>query len=136
MTTLWSLRIVLAMSLVAVGLLCVDAAVRAREAWLRRRRAQGGVYGVVVDRYGRVLGTYVDPTQSPRRASFVHGPGSVWTGSDPTDPMAWAWEGQGETEEEARHAAYRLRQLYVSLLPELRQSVQPGDEEVEIPPWA
>ena len=44
----------------------------------------------------------------------------VWTGGDPGDPTAWAWEGQGATEEEARHAAQRLRQLYVSLLPELR----------------
>ena len=135
MTSLLSLRVVLVVSTVALALLCVDVFLRARDAWRRRRRAQGGVYGVVVDRDGRVLGTYVDPTQPPRRASFVHGPGSVWTGSDPTDSTAWAWEGQGATEEDARRAAYRLRQLYVNLLPELRESLRPGDEEVEIPPW-
>ncbi len=136
MTALWSLRVAFVVSSIITTLLAIDAAIRARDAWRRRRLAQGGVYGVVVDVSGRVLGTYVDPTQAPRRASFVHGPGSVWTGSDPTDPTGWAWEGQGATEEEARHAAYRLRQLYVSLLPELRQSLRPGDEEVEIPPGA
>ena len=134
MSTLWSLRLVFAASFVALALVCVDAFIRARDAWRRRRGAQGGVYGVVVDRDGHVIGTYVDPMQLPRRASYVHGPGSVWTGSDPGDPTAWAWEGQGATEEEARHAAQRLRQLYVSLLPELR--VQRGDEEMSIPPWA
>jgi hypothetical protein len=134
MSTLWSLRLVFALGIVTLVLVCVDAVLRAREAWRKRRSAQGGVYGVVIDRDGHVLGTYVDPMQPPRRASYVHGPGSVWTGSDPADPTAWAWEGQGATEEEARHAAHRLRQLYVSLLPELR--VQRGDEEMSIPPWA
>jgi len=134
MSTLWSLRLVFALGIVTLVLVCVDAVLRAREAWRKRRSAQGGVYGVVIDRDGHVLGTYVDPMQPPRRASYVHGPGSVWTGSDLADPMGWAWEGQGATEEEARHAAHRLRQLYVSLLPELR--VQRGDEEMSIPPWA
>lgn len=134
MSTLWSLRLVFAASMLALALVCADAIMRAREAWRRRRAAQGGVYGVVIDRGGFVIGTYVDPTQRPRRASYVHGPGSVWTGSDSADPTAWAWEGQGATEEEARHAAQRLRQLYVSLLPDLR--VEHGDEEMSIPPWA
>ena len=127
----WTLRFVGAVAIVAFILVCVDVLIRAREAWRRRRKAQGGVYGVVIGRNGEVLGTYVDPLQSPRRASYVHGPGSVWTGSDPT---GWAWEGQGATEEEARHAAQRLRQLYLSVLPDLR--VQRGDEEMSVPPWA
>ena len=134
MATLWTLRFVFVVGLVAIALVCVDAVIRAREAWRRRRHAQGGVYGVVIGLDGEVLGTYVDPLQSPRRASYAHGPGSVWTGSDPNDPAGWAWEGQGATEEEARHAAHRLRQLYLSILPELR--VQRGDEEMSLPPWA
>lgn len=134
MSTLWSLRLVFAAGIVALALVSVDAVIRARDAWRRRQRAQGGVYGVVIDRSGRVIGTYVDPMQVPRRASYVHGPGSVWTGGDSSDSTAWAWEGQGETEEEARHGAQRLRQLYISLLPELR--VERGDEEMSIPPWA
>ena len=132
--SLWSLRLVFVAGMVALALVCVDAVLRAREAWRRRQRAQGGVYGVVIDRNGQVIGTYVDPLQIPRRASYVHGPGSVWTGCDPGDLTAWAWEGQGATEEEARHGAQRLRQLYISLLPELR--VEHGDEEMSIPPWA
>lgn len=134
MTTLWTLWFVGTIAVVALALLCVDMVLRAREAWRRRRHAQGGVYGVVIGRSGEVLGTYVDPFQRPRRASYAHGPGSVWTGSDASDPTGWAWEGQGATEEEARHAAQRLRQLYLSVLPELR--VQRGDEEMSVPPWA
>ena len=134
MTTFWILRFALAVGTVMIALVFVDVVIRARDAWRRRRHAQGGVYGVVIGADGEVLGTYVDPLQSPRRASYAHGPGSVWTGSDPDDPTGWAWEGQGATEEEARRAAQRLRQLYLSLLPELR--VSRGDEEMSLPPWA
>ena len=134
MSTLWTFRFVGAVAIVAFILVCVDVLIRAREAWRRRRLAQGGVYGVVIGIDGEVLGTYVDPLQSPRRASYAHRPGTVWTGSDPSNPTGWAWEGQGATEEEARHAAHRLRQLYLSILPELR--VQRGDEEMRVPPWA
>ena len=134
MTQLWTLRLVTIAGMVAIALVCVDVAIRLREAWRRRRKAQGGVYGVVINRDGAVIGTYVDPFQAPRRASYVHGPGSVWTGSDASDPTAWAWEGQGATEEEARHAAQRLRQMYLRLLPELR--APRGDEELRVPPWA
>lgn len=116
----WIFSFAFALALLPLGLFGVDALLRARDAWRRRKQAQGGVYGVVVDRNGQVLGTYVDPLQRPRRASRVHLPGSVWTGSDPSDPTAWAWEGQGPTEQEALLAANRLRYMYVSLLPELR----------------
>lgn len=116
----WLFSFAFALALLPLALFGVDALLRARDAWRRRKQAQGGVYGVVVDRNGQVLGTYVDPLQRPRRASRVHLPGSVWTGSDPSDPTAWAWEGQGTTEQEALLAANRLRYMYVSLLPELR----------------
>lgn len=136
MTPLWALRVGIGIGLVAMVVLLIDALLRARDAWNRRRMAQGGVYGVVIDRTGATLGTYVDPTQPPRRATFVHGPGSVWTGSDPSDPTAWAWEGQGATEMEARFAAYRLRQLYLSLLPELSAGIYPDDEGVGNRSWS
>lgn len=133
MTPIWTLRFVIILGIVAVGLLIVDACLRAREAWRRRRQAQGGVYGVVLDRKGQVLGTYVDPMQTPRRASYVHMPGSVWTSANQDDAAAWAWEGQGATEEEARHAAQRLRLMYLNLLPELRPARR--DEELSTP-WS
>lgn len=116
----WIFSFAFALASLPLALFGVDAVLRAREAWQRRKQAQGGVYGVVVDRNGQVLGTYVDPLQAPRRASRVHLPGSVWTGSDPSDPTGWAWEGQAATEQEALHAANRLRYMYVNLLPELR----------------
>src|SRR5687768_5097359 len=130
---LWTFRLVLILGIVAFAVVLTDAFLRGREAWRRRRRANGGVYGVVVDRNGFTLGTYVDPLTPPRRASFVHAPGSAWTSSDPDDPTAWAWEGQGATEEEARHIAQRLRLMYLKALPELRPV---GEDELSRPPWA
>lgn len=125
----WSLYLIVFLSLAALLLLLVDVALRARAAWVRRRGAQGGVYGVVVDMRGRVLGTYVDPTGEPQRSSRVHGPGSPWTDDDPDDPGAWAWEGRAETEEEALHLANRMRLLHTRLIPELRMQLEPSDEE-------
>lgn len=109
----------------------VDSLARARARWRRRRGAQGGCYGVVVDARGTVLGTYVDPTRAPHRSSRVHGPGSVWTGSDPSDSTGWAWEGRAETEEEALHLANRLRHFHVRMIPELRERAEFGDGEEE-----
>jgi hypothetical protein len=100
-----------------------------RATWLRRRGAQGGVYGVVVDLRGNVLGTYVDPTGIPQRSSRVHGPGSAWTSAEADEAAAWAWEGRAETEEEALHLANRLRILHTRLIPELRTQLEPSDEE-------
>ena len=130
---LWTFRLVLSLGIGTLVVVLTDAVLRGREAWRRRRRSQGGVYGVVVDRNGFTLGTYVDPLTPPRRATYVHGPGSAWTSSDPDDPTAWAWEGQGETEEEARHLAQRLRLMYLKVLPELRPA---SEDEVSLPPWA
>ena len=134
MMQLWCLRLVSIVGFVAITLVCIDFAIRLRNAWRRRQKAQGGVYGVVIDLSGKVIGTYVDPLQIPRRASYAHGPGSVWTGSDASDPSAWAWDGQGATEAEARHAALRLRQMYLRLLPELGARL--GDGELRVPPWS
>lgn len=127
---LWAFKVAAVIGVLAFVVVCIDFALRARAAWRRRRHAQGGVYGVVLDRTGSVVGTYVDPMQAPRRATRVHGPGNVWTGSDPGDPTGWAWEGQGATEEEARFAASRLRHFYLSLLPELSEGWQMEDDGV------
>lgn len=128
---LWSLHLVAVLAVLAGILLLADLVSRARSAARRRRRAQGGIYGVVVDAYGRVLWVYVDPMAEPRRAARMHGPGSVWTRADPTGAGAWAWEGQAETEEEARHMANRLRHLHISLRPELREFAAPREEGEE-----
>lgn len=123
-----SLKLAAVLALLAIALLCADAAARRWIAWRRRRRGQGGVYGVVVDAAGRVLGVYVDPLSEPRRTARMHGPGSVWTGTDRARPDAWAWEGQAESEEQARHMANRLRHLHISLRPELRGLALPAEE--------
>lgn len=125
----WSLYLIVSLTAAALLVLLIDVAMRTRAAWLRRRGAQGGVYGVVVDLRGTVLGTYVDPTGIPQRTSRVHGPGSAWTSADPDDPAAWAWEGRAETEAEALHLANRLRILHTRLIPELRTRLEPSDEE-------
>lgn len=118
--TPWSLYLIITLSVAALLVLLVDFGLRMRTSWLRRRGAQGGVYGVVVDIRGRVLGTYVDPTGEPQRSSRVHGPGSPWTEAASEDPASWAWEGRAETEEEALHLANRMRLLHTRLIPELR----------------
>lgn len=135
MLAVWTFRLSALLALGACLVLLIDALLHARAKWERRRKAQGGVYGVVVDRNGQVLGTYIDPLQEPRRATRVHGPGSIWTGSDPSDPTAWAFEGQAETEEDARHLASRARHLYVSLLPELREEQTEPDAGEQAEPW-
>jgi hypothetical protein len=126
----WSLYFVLFVSCVALSLVCVDLVLRAREKWRQRKTVQGGVYGIVVDRKGAVVGTYINPLQPTRRASYAHLPGSAWT--DPDDPTSWAWEGQGATAEEARHVANRLRHKHMALVPELSSDF----EDESRPPWA
>src|SRR3954452_21212025 len=103
----------------AVGVLCglvlaVDAAPRALAALRRRRAARGGAFGVVVDRAGRVLGTYLDPFGHPWRTPREHGPDSPWLAEVPEGPRM-AWEGFGATAEEARQAANRLRRRQLQL---------------------
>ncbi|HET8655742.1 MAG TPA: hypothetical protein VFL93_09535 [Longimicrobiaceae bacterium] len=127
----FALRLVILSSLGMLLLLVVDFLARAGGAWRRRKEAQGGVYGVVVDRDGRTLATYVDPLHEPHRAIRVHRPGSVWVGEE---SEAWAWEGQAATEEEARHLANRVRHLHLSLLPELR-AAHGSDDSDRAEPW-
>src|SRR3954467_1202384 len=95
--------------------LAVDAAPRGLTSLRRRRAARGGAFGVVVDRAGRVLGTYLDPFGHPWRTPREHGPDSPWLAAVAEGPRM-AWEGFGATAEEARQAANRLRRRQLQLL--------------------
>jgi hypothetical protein len=104
----------------AIGLLCglvlaVDAAPRALAALRRRHAARGGAFGVVVDRAGRVLGTYLDPFGHPWRTPREHGPQSPWL-AEAGAGQAMAWEGFGPTAEDALRAANRFRRRRLQLL--------------------
>lgn len=81
----------------------------------RRRFSRGGAVGVVVDREGRVLGTYLDPFSHPWRAARMHEADSVWSPATRWGESANTWEGFGETEEEAITAANRLRRRHLQL---------------------
>ena len=105
---------------VAIGILCglllaVDSAPRALAAMRRRRAARGGAFGVVVDRAGAVLGTYLDPFGHPWRTPREHGPGSPWLAEAGMGQVI-AWEGFGATAEEALRAANRFRRRRLQLL--------------------
>ncbi|MBW3570607.1 MAG: hypothetical protein KY467_05835, partial [Gemmatimonadetes bacterium] len=95
----------------------------------RRRHSRGGAVGVVVDRRGRVLGTYLDPFTHPRRVARIHGPDSPWSPPVTWGETAFAWEGFGETEEEALGAANRLRRRHLQLFGLL----EPGEEDENRP---
>lgn len=119
---------------VTIGLLCglvlaLDALPRAVAAVRRRRRARGGAFGVVVDRRGTVLGTYLDPFGHPWRTPRVHDAGSPWV-TPGADGQGWAWEGFGATEEEAYLAANRLRRRHLQLFSWLHD-----DEDGEFSPF-
>lgn len=129
----------------AIGILCgvvllVDAFPIALASLRRRRRSRGGAFGVVVDRGGRVLGTYLDPFGHPWRAPRVLEPDSPWTASA-AGGQGWAWEGFGATEEEAHLAANRMRRRHLLMLPWMG-----GDEDepedfltgpsTHQPPWS
>lgn len=106
------------------------AVARSRE---RRHHREVGVYGVVVDAAGRVLGTYVDPFADRVRQARVHDDASPWGGKpDPLGNGGWAWEGFGHSEAEARFAADRLRQRHLRLFPWLAGE---ADDEEEHEPW-
>jgi len=120
------LLVPLAAAVLSFGVVLFDFVPRAA-AWLRSRRARhGGAFGVVVDRAGRVLGTYLDPFGHPWRLPRIHGPGSPWvTGAAAGTP--WAWEGFGATRDDALTAANRLRRRHLQLLGLLEE--REGDEE-------
>jgi hypothetical protein len=103
----------------------VDYVPRAWAAIRRRRSRQGGAWGVVLNRGGAVLGTYLDPFGHPWRSPRIHGAGSPWVTADPRE-KEWAWEGFGATEEEARLAANRLRRRHLQLLGLLEEPDEEG----------
>ncbi|HET7233456.1 MAG TPA: hypothetical protein VFJ16_25825 [Longimicrobium sp.] len=123
----------------AIGVLCgvvlaLDALPRAVEAIRRRRAARGGAFGVVVNRAGQVVGTYLDPFGHPWRTPRVHGAGSPWlSGHVGHDGRDRAWEGFGATEEEAFHSANRLRRRHLQLLTMLEDDGGYEDGEFLIP---
>jgi hypothetical protein len=111
-----SFDFVLLLALLCLAGLVVEGTVSMYRRLKRRRHSRGGAVGAVVDRRGRVLGTYLDPFTHPRRVARIHGPESPWS-----PPATWgeapsfAWEGFGETEEEALAAANRLRRRHLQL---------------------
>jgi len=111
-----SLDLAIVVAVLCAVVLVMDAFPRLVAAVQRRRRSKGGAFGVVLDRRGIVLGTYLDPFGHPWRAPRVHEAGSPWVEAG-IDGQGWAWEGFGATEEEAFAAANRLRRRHLQLLP-------------------
>lgn len=116
---LFALGFTVALALLSVVVILCDALPRMHTALRRRRKRQGGAFGVVVDRAGAVVGAYLDPFGHPWRAARLHDRESPWVVPGP-DGHGWAWEGFGATEAEAADAANRLRRRHLLLLPELR----------------
>ncbi|HEX2092360.1 MAG TPA: hypothetical protein VHG28_08160 [Longimicrobiaceae bacterium] len=109
--------LVTALGILSAIVMLVDALAVARVSLRRRLRRRNGTYGVVLDSRGTVLGVYLDPFSQHSRGARVHTGDSVWTTPGPDPWSGWAWEGFGETEEEARAEANRLRRRYLQLLP-------------------
>lgn len=108
-------------SVTAVGVLCglvlaLDALPRAVAAIRRRRAARGGAFGVVVNRSGEIVGTYLDPFGHPWRTPRVHDAASPWVTATGPESRDRAWEGFGATEEEAYLSANRLRRRHLQFL--------------------
>jgi len=123
-------------SVTAVGVLCglvlaLDALPRAVAAIRRRRAARGGAFGVVVNRSGQVIGTYLDPFGHPWRTPRVHDAGSPWLTAAGIGDRAW--EGFGATEEEAFLSANRLRRRHLQFLTLLEDDGGYEDGEFLIP---
>jgi len=123
-----SFDLAIVVAVLSAVVLAVDALPRLTAAWKRRRSAKGGAFGVVLDRRGIVLGTYLDPFGHPWRAPRVHEAGSPWVETG-IDGQGWAWEGFGVTEEEAFAAANRLRRRHLQLLPWFGDDGDAGGEE-------
>lgn len=113
-------------AVLAAVVVAVDALPRLHAGFVRRRRSHGGAFGVVVDRSGAVIGTYLDPFGHPWRAPRVHERGSPWV-EPGIQGTGWAWEGFGVTEEDALAAANRLRRRHLRLLPGLEDE---GEEDL------
>lgn len=137
MTKLYALDLVIVLAGVIFAALVLDGALHLyRRARLRRRG--GGAVGVVIDRDGRVLGRYLDPFAHPWRAARLHGPESPWSPAARWGESALAWEGFGETEEEAFMHANRLRRRHLQLFGLLEPGEDDGltdDRILESPPY-
>jgi hypothetical protein len=110
-----SLDLVLLLAMVCLGGLVVEGGASIYRRMRRRRHSRGGAVGVVVDRAGQVLGVYLDPFAHPWRSARMHGPESPWSPAARWGENSNAWEGFGETEEEALAAANRLRRRHLQL---------------------
>lgn len=97
--------------------LAADALAARREHRLRRHRGSVGAVGAVVDSEGRVLGIYHDPFADPGTLARVHHEDSPWTATTLEGRRSWAWEGFGETAEEAMTMANALRRRHIKLFP-------------------
>ncbi|HEU0013110.1 MAG TPA: hypothetical protein VFQ45_05475 [Longimicrobium sp.] len=107
-----ALYLVVVLAGLSSAVVLVDAGGRLLR-WWKRRRVRKGAVGVVIDREGNVLGTYVDPFADPWRNPRMHGPESPWVPAARWGETAMAWEGFGENAEQARQAANRLRRRHL-----------------------
>ena len=135
---LLSLEFVMVVALISLTGLVLEGALSIYWRLRRRRHSRGGAVGVVVDRHGTILGTYLDPFAHPWRAARMHGPESPWSPPAEWGESANTWEGFGETEEEAFTSANRLRRRHLQLFGLL----EPGEDEnssdhgIATPPFA
>jgi hypothetical protein len=116
---------VLVLAMLCLGGMLVEGGLSFYRRMRRRRVSRGGAVGVVVDRHGHVLGTYLDPFSHPWRAARMHEADSVWSPAASWGEAVNTWEGFGETEEEAAASANRLRRRHLQLFGLL----QPADDE-------
>jgi hypothetical protein len=133
-----SLDLVLLLAMVCLGGLVLEGGASIYRRMRRRRHSRGGAVGVVVDRAGQVLGVYLDPFAHPWRAARMHGPESPWSPAARWGESSNAWEGFGETEEEALAAANRLRRRHLQLFGLLEPDEDEGLPEsgLATPPFA
>lgn len=119
-------------ALLSAVVLAADALAARREHRLRRHRGAVGAVGAVVDSDGRVIGIYHDPYADPGTLARVHHEDSPWTETTLEGRRAWAWEGFGETAEEAVAVANTLRRRHLKLFPWLI-GADPEDEDDGLP---
>jgi hypothetical protein len=120
-----SFDFVLLLALLCLAGLVMEGSASLYKRLRRRRHSRGGAVGAVVDSQGRVLGTYLDPFAHPQRLARIHGPESPWSPAVAWGESPFAWEGFGETEEEALASANRLRRRHLQLFGLL----EPGEDE-------